>query len=74
MSIFVKAVFYGRKDFVWSTNHFKHIGSVVIMYACVCLITKETETLFATSESKKVRNGEGSFPVDERCGFRKSSI
>ena len=36
------------------------------MYACVCLITKETETLFATSGNKKVRDGEGAFPVDEK--------
>ena len=35
------------------------------MSACVCLITKETEALFAASESKKVRDGEGAFPVDE---------
>jgi len=33
---------------------------------CMRLLTKETETLFATSESKKVRDGEGAFPVDEK--------
>ena len=64
VSIFVKAVFMEEK--ILSGQQIKHIGWVFIMYACVCLITKETETLFATSGSKKVRDGEGAFPVDEK--------
>lgn len=63
MSIFVKAVF--MEETILCGQQIKHIGWVFIMYACVCLITKETETLFAASESKKVRDGEGAFPVDE---------